>query len=123
VAGFLSSEWFADLNRSLNDADPAPLEPDASTFRIVLELPDAPDSLPRALTLTMSAEGASVAPGDHPGADALVRLSYADALALSEGHFDSATALREGRVKVRGDVSAIVPLLGWLQASHRPLEQ
>jgi hypothetical protein len=39
-------------------------------------------------------------------------------LALSLGQFDSATALREGRIKVRGDINAIVPVLGWLQQAH-----
>ena len=34
------------------------------------------------------------------------------------GRFDSATALREGRVKVRGDINAVVPLLSWLQLAH-----
>jgi putative sterol carrier protein len=60
--------------------------------------------------------------GDHVAADAIVKLSYDDALALTTGRFDSASALREGRVKVRGDINAIVPLLSWLQLAHPQAE-
>ena len=70
------------------------------------------------MTFTLSGAAASLDAGDHLAADALVRLKYADALALATGKFDSATALREGRIKVRGDINAIVPLLSWLQQAH-----
>ncbi len=55
-------------------------------------------------------------------ADALLRLSYIDATSLSAGTFDSSAAIREGRVKVRGDIKKLVPLLNWLQTAH-PLSQ
>jgi hypothetical protein len=118
VAAFLSPEWFDGLNATLASAGPVPLEHDAPAIRVVLEFPDAPGSLPHAMTFTITSTGATLAPGDHLAADALMRLSFADALALTGGEFDSATALREGRVKVRGDVNAIVPLLSWLQSAH-----
>jgi hypothetical protein len=118
VADFLSSEWFEELNNSLASAGAVPLGEEVSLFRVVLEFPDAPDPGPRAMTFTMNAQGASLSVGDHPAADAMVSLSYADALALVTGRFDSASALREGRVKVRGDINAIVPLLSWLQLAH-----
>ncbi|HEY5092400.1 MAG TPA: SCP2 sterol-binding domain-containing protein [Acidimicrobiales bacterium] len=118
MADFLSAEWFSQLNETLRNAGPLPLESDASIVRVVLEFPDAPKSSPHALTFTMSAEGASVEPGDHLAADAIVQLSYVEATSLSNGTTDSASALRDGRVKVRGDINAIVPVLGWLQRSH-----
>lgn len=65
----------------------------------------------------MSAQGASAELGDHLAADAVVRLSFKDAEALTSGTLESASALREGRLKVRGDVNALVPLLAWMQAS------
>lgn len=118
MAVFLSDEWFGELNESLRVAGPVPLDEGAATFRVVLEFPDAPPTGPHALTFTLSAQGASVDPGDHLAAEAVVRMRYLDAVALTTGKFDSATALREGRVKIRGDVNAIVPLLGWLQQAH-----
>ena len=57
-------------------------------------------------------------PGDHLAADAIVRLTYDDAAVAHRRPIDSASALRDGRIKVRGDINAIVPLLGWLQRAH-----
>jgi hypothetical protein len=118
VADFLSSAWFQDLNDTLENADPVPFDDDASTVRVVIEFPDAPSNGPHALTFTIGPDGARVEAGDHLAADAMVRLSYADAAALTGGDVDSASALRDGRVKVRGDINAIVPLLNWLQRAH-----
>jgi hypothetical protein len=118
VADFLTAEWFAELNETLAAAGPVPFESTAAPFRVVIEFPDAPRALPHAMTFTLGPEGASVDAGDHLAADALLRLSYTDATALTTGQFDSATALREGRIKVRGDINAIVPVLSWLQQAH-----
>ena len=118
MADFLSGEWFDSLNETLRAAGPVPFEHEGSTFRIVFEFPDAPVSVPHAMTFTLERDCAHADAGDHLAADALVRLSYADAAALNSGTFDSATALREGRIKVRGDINAIVPLLGFLQRAH-----
>jgi ubiquinone biosynthesis protein UbiJ len=118
VAEFLSAEWLVELNETLSAAGPVPLPDGASLYRVVLEFLDAPVSRAHAVTFTMDEAGASLREGDDPHADASVRLNYADALALTQGRFDSASALREGRVKVRGDINAIVPMLGWLQLAH-----
>jgi putative sterol carrier protein len=123
VAEFLSVQWFDNLNENLRHADPIPLDANAQSFHVVLEFADGPTSLPHAITFTMGADGASLCAGDHLAADARLSLTYDDALALTAGHFDSATALREGRVKVSGDINAIVPLLSWLQLAHPHAEQ
>jgi hypothetical protein len=117
VAGFLSAEWLVALNDTLSAAGPAPLEQPDHVFRLVFEFTDGPSSLPHALTFSVSADGASADVGDHLAADAVIRLSFRDAEALTGGTLDSASALRDGRMKVRGDIQGLVPLLGWLQAS------
>jgi putative sterol carrier protein len=117
VADFLSAEWLAALNDTLRAAPPAPRESPASVFRVVFEFSDTPSSSPHALTFIINADGASVELGDHLAANTVVRLSFKDAEALTAGTLDSASALREGRLKVRGDVHALVPLLGWLHAT------
>jgi SCP-2 sterol transfer family protein len=118
VADFLSGAWFQELNETLENAERVPIEANAATIRVVLEFPDAPSNGPHALTFTIGAEGARVEPGDHLAADAIVQLSFADASSLTDGAIDSASALRDGRVKVRGDINAIVPLISWLQRAH-----
>jgi putative sterol carrier protein len=117
VATFLSNSWFERLNKALGDAGRVPQKTGA-IMRIVFQFSDAPSGAPDALTFTISDHQASADPGDNLLADTLVSLSYADARALFRGKFDSATALREGRVKVRGDINALVPLLSWMQAAQ-----
>ena len=109
---FLSPDWFSALNAALASVE----APDDVLRRVVVEFLGAPASLPHAMTLTIGPEASGVAAGDHLAADALVRLDYVDARAIAEGRLASADALREGRVKVRGDVDAILPLLEWLLA-------
>ncbi len=116
MADFLSEDWLAGVNDSLARAGAPPVDADA--VRVVLEFADAPGSLPHALTFTLARDGASVAIGDHLAADALVRLSFEDARQMVAGAFTSADALREGRVKVRGDLDAIVALVEWLRRTH-----
>jgi SCP-2 sterol transfer family len=117
VADFLTDEWFAGLNTSLAAAGSVPLD-GSEPVRVVLEFADAPGTLPHALTFTLAPEGASVVPGDHLAADALVRLTFRDARTLVEGATSSASALRDGRVKVRGDWDAVVTLVDWLKRAH-----
>ncbi len=109
---FAGDEWFATLNESLVAAGPVPMF--ETPQRIVFHLLDAPTRAPHAFTFTLGPSGASVAAGDHLAADAVVRIAFADAARLYRGDLDSAAALREGRVKVRGDVSVVVALLDWL---------
>ena len=118
MADFLSTEWFRSLNDSLEQADPVPFDDGAATVRVVIEFPDAPSNGPHAITFSIGTDGARVEAGDHLAADAIVQIAYADAAALTNGDVDSASALRDGRVKVRGDINAIVPLLSWLQRAH-----
>jgi putative sterol carrier protein len=117
VAAFLSAEWLAALNTTLSSAGPPPIDGLGSTVRFVFEFTDGPGSMPHALSFSVTADGAVAEVGDHLAADAVVRLSYRDAEALTEGTLDSADALREGRLKVRGDIHGLVPLLGWMLAS------
>ena len=118
MADFLSTEWFRSLNEALADAEPVPVVDDAPAVRVVMEFSDTPKNVAHALTFTIGPDGARVDAGDHLAADAIVRLSFADASALTGGDIDSASALRDGRIKVRGDINAIVPLLNWLQRAH-----
>jgi hypothetical protein len=118
MAAFLSAEWLSALNDTLRNAGPPPLENLDGVYRLVLELTDGPSSLPHALTLTVEPEGATVEIGDHLAADAVIRLTFRDAEALTNGTLESATALREGRLKLRGDVHALLPLVSWLVQAH-----
>jgi putative sterol carrier protein len=114
VAAFLSDEWFSGLGETLKSAGPPPRDEGTEDVRIVFELTDGPSSLPHAVTFAVKNDGVTVEPGDHLAADAVIRISYDDASALASGTLTSAKAVRDGRLKIRGDVHGLVPLLGWL---------
>lgn len=117
MADFLSDSWFDRLNETLAKSGPVPVKTDV-VFRIVIQLTDAPGGAPHAFTLTIRDREAKADSGDNLLADTLVNISYTDARALFRGELDSAGALREGRVKVRGNINALVPLLSWMQNAH-----
>jgi len=116
LAIFLTTEWFEELNRRFATA----LEPPkvTSTTRVVFDLLGANAEGPHALTFTIDPDGARVEPGDHLAADIIVALSVADAQRLASGDLNGGRALREGRVKVRGDVNALSDLGAWIVAAQ-----
>ena len=116
MGNFLSADWFASINQKLSEnVTKLALPSGQSELRVVLEWTDGPGNSPHALTFSATADGATITLGDHIAADALITLRYADALALAEGTLDTASALREGRLKIRGDVQAMLVLAGALR--------
>ena len=112
MASFLSEEWFAEVNERLTSRT---LDvPTAEETSIVLEFDGGSSSDVHALTLHLCSGGARITPGDHLAATTVFRLSASDAAALSNGTLDSATALREGRLKVTGDLRALLEWSPWL---------
>jgi hypothetical protein len=113
MASFLSPEWFSQAGEQLALSPP----PGAETVErtIMISMTDVPTSMASALTLTVSPTGVTLDATHRDEASVVVLLSYEDALALSSGTLESATALRDGRIKVRGDLAALTPLGPWLQ--------
>ncbi len=120
MADFLSAAWFEEVNESLRDAGSPPRSGDAP-WRAVFEFANAPATSAHALTFTVDDAGARLERGDHLAADILIHLDFHDARDLAAGRLDSATALREGRLKVRGDLRPVVELVAWARAIH-PIE-
>ena len=116
MADFLSDRWFEDLRARLALASPGALPDGARPCRLVVEFTEVPDGQTSSLTLTVSETSLEVVPGGEPPADAYLRIGFSDAAAIAGGDLDSATALRDGRIKVHGDVGAIAPLANWLLA-------
>jgi hypothetical protein len=118
VAAFLTDAWFTQTNARLIAARAHIDDVEHRHLRVVLEIDGAPSSLARAMTFAVGPEAASLSPGGDPAPNLVVRVGFADAAALAGGSLDATTALSEGRLKVRGDVSALVELAGWLAAMH-----
>lgn len=117
MSDFLTSEWFEETNRTLAGAGIGPAQ-SGEALRVVFQLEGEPSSLPHAFTFTLAPEGARVDPGDHLAAHTMIRLRYDDARRITRGDLDGATALREGLLKVRGDVNGLVDVLEWLAHAH-----
>ncbi len=111
MADFLSPAWFDERNAELARRGPTGL---AATLRVALVLVDAPSGGPGALTLVLDPGGGRLEPADPGVCDVVVTLSVDDAAALVAGTSTSTSALREGRVAVRGDAATLVPVTAWL---------
>ncbi len=114
MADFLSDQWFEELTARIALASPGPLPDGARPCRLMVEFTGVPDGQTSSLTLMVSETSLEVVPGGEPPADAYLRIGVSDAAAISSGALDSATALRDGRIKVRGDASVVAPLANWL---------
>jgi hypothetical protein len=118
VAAFCSPEWLDEINARLRRVPAPPASPTPTVLRVVFEFPDAPAAAVRAMTFTADAGGAHLEAGDHLLADCVVRLTHADASRLAAGELDGGRALREGRLKVRGDVNAVIAFGTWIEAAR-----
>jgi hypothetical protein len=118
VATVLTADWFARNNARLAAATSRSLTAPEGSVTVVFELTDSPEGEPESLTFLLSDGEASIVPGGHDPADVVVRLSFDDAVALAEGHVNGGRALRDGRLKVRGDTDALNQFGAWIVATQ-----
>ncbi len=117
-AGFLTDDWLAACNAVLATAPPVA---DGHRLAVTELVPDAPEGAHRAVTLVADAEGVRLLAGEDPRATAWLTLALRDATALHDGALDPAAALAQGRVRVRGDLAAVVALASVLADAHERL--
>ena len=124
MARFLSPEWVEGWNTALASEPLPEAGPEAGLamadghVTVVQEVHGTPDGDVR---LVMTVDGGSVrlalhaasedgGGGGHapePDPDVTIALSYQDAAAMSRGELTPAEALTAGRIRVRGDLSAL----------------
>jgi hypothetical protein len=127
VARYLTPEWVEafdaalgalDLSDAIAAAAPGSLAAADGAFSVAQVVSGVPADVPTASASREVRVVLSVADGhahmalDPAGAGvpvtATIALGYADALALALGRLDPADALAAGRVRVRGDLAALV---------------
>ena len=120
MARYLTPEWVEsfdaalgalDLHDAVAQAGAGSLAAADGTFSVLQVITGAPGGgEDRRLVLTV-ADGRAHVRLDLDGTasgSAIIVLDYEDALALAHGRLDPADALAEGRIRVRGDLAALV---------------
>lgn len=117
MAALLSGAWIAECNAALSGLEVA-AAPGARWPLVVTEVVTIPGGADRELTLVADDEGVALVEGDDDRACAWITLSLDDAVAMHEDRLDPARALGDGRVKVRGDLRALVEAVSLLARAH-----
>ena len=122
MARYLSPEWVASFDAALRDVDltdalaaagEGSLVAADGTFSVAQVVTDVPgtDGGTAVRTVFSVAEGSArlvLDPAEEVPATATIVLGYEAALAMARGELDPADALAQGRVRVRGDLAALV---------------
>jgi putative sterol carrier protein len=113
VPRFLSAEWFDDLNAAAD----ASLELKESTARTHLTLQqvvkDGPDG-DVSYVMRIDGGGLRAEPGAASDADATFTQDYATAAAVVKGELNAQAAFMTGRIRVSGNMSALLEHQGSL---------
>jgi hypothetical protein len=117
---YLTPEWVEsfdaalgalDLHDAIAAAGAGSLAAADGTFSVVQVVTGAPDGGGERRLVLRVADGRAHLSLDEEGTasgSATIVLGYEDALALAHGRLDPADALAEGRIRVRGDLAALV---------------
>jgi hypothetical protein len=120
MARYLTPEWVQsfdaalgalDLHDAIAQAGAGSLAAADGAFSVLQVVDGVPDGGEERRLLLQVAEGRAHLSLDTAGTasgSATIVLGYEDALALAHGRLDPADALAEGRIRVRGDLAALV---------------
>jgi len=124
TAALLSDEWLAECNAALARAGlTRPSDAAGGPLVVTEHVSGAPQGLHDALTQVADETGVRLLAGADPSARAWVSVGFEDAEALHAGRLDPASALTEGRIRVRGDLQALVDAVGLLGSAHEALRE
>lgn len=120
--GFLEPAWFESMNRRLSSVSlDSQLSAERVCVRVVFDITKSPPSASDVMTFFVDEQGTRLEAVADPAPDLVVSVSYADAAQISSGQMRSSQALRDGRLKVRGDVNALIQFSAWMSEAHRAL--
>jgi hypothetical protein len=118
MARFLSPDWFDAVAAATAEAGVPAAAGSAPVLTLQQLVTGGPEGDVEYTVTVVSGGGISVTPGRAAGPDVTITQDYATALALHEGRLTAQHAFMAGRVKVRGDVTALVTH----QATLAPLD-
>ena len=108
MAGFLTNEWFDDLDEAARGAERAP------DLRLVLQqiVPDGPDGDEVAYVSWSPAAGSPSSAAGPRTPDVTFTQDRATAEAIHRGELSAQTAFIEGRLRLGGDLRAVIERAG-----------
>ena len=103
MAGFLTSQWFSELDAAAREVGPASGLGAAEPLVLGQEVRDAPGGTVR-YQLVVDGAGVHVVTAPERPADLTFVCDYPTAVALARGATNAQEALMGGRLQLRGDV-------------------
>lgn len=113
MANYLSPEWFEHLGAACRGTDVADEEQSDKTL-VLQHLVSAAPSGEVSYYLRLSEDGVTIVPGRAPHPDVTFAEDYATAAAIAKGDVTAPAALLAGRIRVGGNLSALVTHQGML---------
>jgi hypothetical protein len=113
VTDFLSPEWCDAINVRATMMNSPVI---SRTPGVTRAAPARQRRPARSATVSLNGGHLSVEPGQRGESDLTLSLQLADGHALISGGLDSASLIREGRLRVRGDLSRLVAVSSLLSA-------
>ena len=112
MAGFLTDRWLAELQASAQDAEVPP------ELQLVVQqvIPDGPDGVEVAYVVEVADGRLSIRRGHSEHADVTFTQDLATARAIHHGELSAQVAFMEGRLRLGGDLRAVIDRAGALAA-------
>ena len=112
MAGFLTDEWLDELD---GVARRAAVDPELQ-LRVQQVVPDGPEGREVAYVVEVAGGGVSIQRGRRDDADITFTQDLATARAIHRGELSAQAAFMEGRLRLGGDLRAVIDRAGALAA-------
>jgi predicted lipid carrier protein YhbT len=112
MAGFLTDEWLDELDGA---ARRAAVDPELH-LRVQQVVPDGPEGHEVAYVVEVTGGGVSIQRGRRDDADITFTQDLATARAIHRGELSAQAAFMEGRLRLGGDLRAVIDRAGALAA-------
>ncbi len=108
MAGFLTDQWFDELDTAARGKHVA------DDLRLVIQqvVPDGPDGVPIAYSVSVADGSITVRRGWADAPDVTFTQDRATAEAIHRGELSAQTAFIEGRLRLGGDLRAVIERAG-----------
>ena len=105
---FLSEEWMAAMGEAANGDDGFKTAAASGDLKLQFTVTEIPEGDDVDYTLTLEGGSVNLAPGADDSVDATITNDYQTASAISKGELNTQMAFMTGKVKVGGNMAALL---------------